>query len=159
MQGLSRRLERVEHVVSQHHPGLGFSCFLMTSLSRYTSRHKFCFPSPPFYSHPGGYRMKCEVIPNSASGTGAMAVYVYVLRGEFDEHLKWPLRAKVTLRLVDQTGALPAHEREMGGVWRRMLSSDWRDNFQKFNSFVPHSLLDKYAHNDGLMFCLRTEIN
>ncbi|XP_011410400.1 PREDICTED: TNF receptor-associated factor 2-like [Amphimedon queenslandica] len=63
--------------------------------------------SRPFYSHPCGYKFRMEVKPSgSGSGSGThISVYVHVMKGEFDEKLKWPLNAVVNFRLIDQSPA------------------------------------------------------
>ena len=33
-----------------------------------------------------------------------VSVRMYLMRGEFDDHLKWPFRADVTIELLDQQG-------------------------------------------------------
>ena len=57
--------------------------------------------SPPFYSHLGGYKMCLEVDANGdGSGKGThVSVAVHLMRGEFDDHLKWPFRGRVTVQL------------------------------------------------------------
>ena len=57
--------------------------------------------SPPFYSHIGGYRMCLKVDANGfGSGKGThVSVGVYLMRGEFDDHLKWPFNGMVTVQL------------------------------------------------------------
>ena len=59
--------------------------------------------SPPFYSHPGGYKMELEVFPNGC-GPGHkthLSVYVRLLRGEYDDNLQWPFKGKVTINLYN----------------------------------------------------------
>jgi hypothetical protein len=60
--------------------------------------------SPPFYIHPDGYKVCLHVCPNgSGSGKGThLSVYVHLMRGEFDDQLKWPYRGEVTVKLVNQ---------------------------------------------------------
>ena len=60
--------------------------------------------SRPFYTGLGGYKMRFEVDANG-TGTGKgthVSVFTYLLRGEFDSHLKWPFRGTVTIQLVNQ---------------------------------------------------------
>ena len=61
--------------------------------------------SRPFYSHPCGYKFRMEVKPSgSGSGSGThLSVYVHVMKGEFDDKLKWPLNAVINFRLIDQS--------------------------------------------------------
>ena len=60
--------------------------------------------SPPFYSHIGGYKMCLNV---NANGFGYdkgthVSVYVYLMRGEYDDHLKWLFRGDITIQLLNQ---------------------------------------------------------
>ena len=50
--------------------------------------------SQPFYSRPGGYKLRLCVIPNGVgSGKGThVAVYVYLMKGENDHQLQWPFK-------------------------------------------------------------------
>ena len=57
--------------------------------------------SPPFYTHLGGYRMCLEINANGfGNGKGThVSVFVCLMRGEFDDLLKWPFRGDVTIQL------------------------------------------------------------
>ena len=59
--------------------------------------------SPPFYTHLGGYRI-CLSVSVCANGQGDgkdthVTVAVHLMRGEFDDLLKWPFRGEVTIQL------------------------------------------------------------
>ena len=60
----------------------------------------------PFFTHPHGYKMCLCVWPNGyANGKGThLGVTIHLMRGEFDDHLKWPFRGDITYMLVDQEG-------------------------------------------------------
>ena len=57
--------------------------------------------SPPFYTHIGGYKMCLKVYANGLDvGKGThVSVFILVMRGEFDDHLKWPFNGNVTVKL------------------------------------------------------------
>ena len=60
--------------------------------------------STPFYTHPKGYKMCLTVTANSygeCHGTHT-AVGTCLMKGEFDDQLKWPLRGYITIRLLSQ---------------------------------------------------------
>ena len=60
--------------------------------------------SHPFYTGMGGYKM-CLSVDANGCGDGAgthVSVYTYLMRGEFDSHLKWPFRGTVTIQIVNQ---------------------------------------------------------
>ena len=61
----------------------------------------------PFYTHSHGYRMCVRVRPNDAFGLERrfhVSIYVCLVKGLFDDDLKWPFRGKVTIQIVNQAG-------------------------------------------------------
>ena len=60
--------------------------------------------SPPFYTHPQGFKMSLKVYANgSGKGKGThVSVFAYLMRGEFDDHLKWPFQSQVTVAMLNQ---------------------------------------------------------
>ena len=61
---------------------------------------------PSFYTHPHGYRMCIRVDPKGfGGGKGThVSVYTYLMKGPFDDHLKWPFRGEITIQIVNQDG-------------------------------------------------------
>ena len=60
--------------------------------------------SHPFYTCREGYKMCLRVNANGldrCKGTH-VSMFTYLMRGEFDAHLKWPFRGSVTIQLVNQ---------------------------------------------------------
>ena len=77
--------------------------FTMTDIKEYKRDNEEWY-SPPFYTHPSGYKMCLWV---DANGNGHykgthLSVLVCLMRGEFDDQLKWPFRGKITIKLVNQ---------------------------------------------------------
>ena len=69
-------------------------------------RHNLNFVSDPFYSHPGGYKMGLSIYNSSAEhGSSAtyISLYVCILRGEFDDQLKWPFDGEITIQAYNHT--------------------------------------------------------
>ena len=62
--------------------------------------------SPAFYTHPHGYQMCVCVYPNGCGdGEGThVSIFTYMMRGPFDNNLKWPFRGEITIQLVNQAG-------------------------------------------------------
>ena len=60
--------------------------------------------SAPFYSHFGGYKMCLRVFTNGSSVCkGAhVSVFIYLMKGENDDNLKWPFRGIITVTLLNQ---------------------------------------------------------
>ena len=61
--------------------------------------------SKPFYTHPHGYKMCLKVAVNSTP----VSVYIYLMRGEFDDHLRWPFQGQVTVQLINQAAEDEGH--------------------------------------------------
>ena len=60
--------------------------------------------SPPFYTHPQGYKMCLRVDANGfGGGEGThVSVFASLMRGEFDYHIKWPFQGHVTVAILNQ---------------------------------------------------------
>ncbi|XP_064390383.1 TNF receptor-associated factor 4-like isoform X2 [Halichondria panicea] len=59
--------------------------------------------SPPFYSHPKGYKMRLDIYTNgfmSALNTH-VTLFIFILRGEFDGILQWPFTGRVTIDMYN----------------------------------------------------------
>ena len=59
--------------------------------------------SPPFYTHPQGYKMYLEVVPNGVgSGKGThMSIYAHLKKGEHDNQLQCPFEGEIVLELLN----------------------------------------------------------
>ena len=59
--------------------------------------------SPPFYTHPHGYKVCLVVYPNGIEiGKGShVSVFVGLLKGEHDDQLGWPLELDVAIELLN----------------------------------------------------------
>ena len=63
------------------------------------------FYSPPFYTHPNGYKICARLYLNGdGQGRGTHAsIFFVILRGEYDALLHWPFKQKCTFILIDQS--------------------------------------------------------
>ena len=70
--------------------------------------------SPAFYTHVGGYKMCLSIRANGwDTGKGThVGVSVYMMKGEFDSHLKWPFKGEITVELVNQKEGGKNYERK-----------------------------------------------
>ena len=78
--------------------------FSLFNVDHYQS-NDLIYCSEPFYSHPGGYKMMITVCPNGFGDTKHMymGVYANILRGEFDDQLRWPFDGSVTVQAYNRT--------------------------------------------------------
>ena len=71
--------------------------FTMTNFAQHR-RSKYMWHSPPFYTHPHGYKVYVKVLCRESS----FFVGVSLMRGKFDDHLLWPFQNIVYIRLLNQ---------------------------------------------------------
>ena len=71
------------------------------------------YTSEPFYSHAGGYKMKVSVHPNGSQNfrSAYLSFYVCILRGEFDDQLRWPFNGIITTEAYNRTTGQWSNER------------------------------------------------
>ena len=72
-------------------------------LSEYTQIHDM-WRSRSFYTHAGGYKMCIEVFPKGKNEgkDSHISIYIYMMKGEHDDTLKWPFRGDITIQLLNQ---------------------------------------------------------
>ena len=77
-------------------------CFVVPNFSR-LRRFSIRWNSKPFYSHAHGYGLSLIVSPNGCgSARGAyVSVFICLMKGEFDDELKWPIHASIGIQLVN----------------------------------------------------------
>ena len=125
--------------------------------------------SPPFYTHVGGYKMCLASFANGwGNGEGThVGVAVYMMKGEFDSHLKWPFKGEITVELVNQKeggkkceGKPITHESHewYSDVFQRVMEGERAKSGWGLREFISHSDLYKpedgkeYLMNDTLIF-------
>ena len=105
--------------------------------------------SDPVYSHFGGYKMCLRVDANGHNdGKGTHAsVYVYLMRGDNDDNLKWPFKGTIKVSLLNQ---LEDGQHYTKQVWspgsyipesynKRVTKGDRADNGWGLHQFISYS--------------------
>ena len=131
----------------------------MNSFDGY-KRYNRLWISPPFYTHPYGYKMCLGVDANGwGIGTKKMyvAVYIYLMKGEFDDELKWPLQADVTVELLNHdwgsNHAKVVSFMEMTSNGTRVYRGTRAPSGPGVTEYISHSdLQPKYLRNNALQF-------
>ena len=122
--------------------------------------------SRPFYTHPQGYKMCLRVDANGfGGGKGThVSVFAYLMRGEFDDVLKWPVRGHVVIQLCNQLQdkyhrcyTIDFSETAVPRAISRVTSGERADNGCGSHTFIPHDDLNfnpnsQYLRNDCLHF-------
>ncbi len=119
------------------------------------------FMTPSFYTHPGGYHMKIEVNANGydeSEGTH-VSVYAYIVGGEYDDDLKWPLDGYVTITLLNQLGDHCHFSKKI------YLQKAYVGKYLGIEDFIPHTKLGhnpakntQYLMNDTLYFRVLVDV-
>ena len=120
----------------------------------------FTWYSPPFFSHLGGYKMCLNVSATGVrDGRGThVSVFAHLMKGEFDDLLKWPFCGELTIQLKKD---YPPHYQLI-----LMLDNALQDSVKKprgqmnaglgYSKYISHYELyaGGYLNNDKLSFCI-----
>ena len=124
--------------------------------------------SKPFYTHAHGYKLSLHVAPNglrNAKGTH-VSLFIYLMKGEFDEDLHWPMRENVDIYLIDHKFRSEAFadniawqtikfDEKSDGYFARVTDGEKSECGWGKEKFIPHSSMDpKYLKNGCLHFQL-----
>ena len=127
----------------------------MTNFSK-QKRENTEWKSSPFYTHLTGYKLCLAV---NANGFGVhkntyLITYLVLMRGEFDDQLKWPFRGKFQIKLINQDQD-EEHLVEIIGFsaveGERVTHREYMLNSSCW--FIDHKTLQpRYLKNDCLKF-------
>ena len=124
--------------------------------------------SPPFYSHYGGYKMCLRVHASGNGGQGGpngtfVSVYVSLLKGEFDDYLKWPFCGDITVQLKHQqlpfkthTKVIPMNENTSIDARKRLLRDERTQWGLGIFCYILHKEIyeEGYNYRNTLKFCV-----
>ena len=127
-------------------------------------RSNYVWYSPPFYTHPRGYKMCLKVDANgNGDGEGShVSLFVYMMKGEYDDSLKWPFQSDITIQLLSQIGdddrhrVNTLHVTDDTNIDKRVLKGERSAAGFGFHEFIRHrDLTPRYLKDDCLMFCVK----
>ena len=119
--------------------------------------------SPPFYTCVKGYKANLGIDANGQhSGKGThLSTYVTLMRGEFDNKLKWPFRGSLKIELLNQDNGnehsitIPFDSEASGN---RVKEGEEFTLMVGWDEFIAQSSLQQgYLKNDCLKFRVSTE--
>ena len=75
------------------------------TLTEFTKRKQFnnAYYSPPFYSHPHGYKL-CIKVNSNGLGEGKdthISIGAHLMRGDYDNNLQWPFEGDIVVELLN----------------------------------------------------------
>ena len=160
LRGKIQQVRTTTQFIGMFTGGLGGLCKVFT-FDQYRQRKgtsiskEFC--SDPFYSHQHGYKFKLRTIYYG----GDIGAHLYLLTGEYDDQLPWPVNVTVRLELLNQAG--DHHHVERTKTWK--WGKDRRDKREVIDAYLPkYSDLEKrgdgvqYMMNNCLKFRLRLTV-
>ena len=140
--------------------------FTMTDFECY-KEHNDRWLSPSFYTHAEGYRMCLAVFANGHRGTH-IALFVHLMRGLFDNSLKWPFQGVITIQLLNQRGSGTHHEQQLVFTSHdraNRVTAQVMDERYGFDRFISQDRLgynqatdSQYLYNDCLRFRLTAQV-
>ena len=120
--------------------------------------------SPPVYTHHQGYKMCLRV---DAYGRGAgkgthVSVSVHLMKGEYDDLLKWPFSGVVSIQLLDQIKGLDHIKAKVNindscsyALRSRVTKGETAGKGLGQSQFIPHcDLKPMYLQKDTLLFLI-----
>lgn len=120
--------------------------------------------SPPFYTHEGGYKM-CLRVDANGDVSRYVSIWIHIMRGDYNDGLKWPFRGDLTVQLVNQIGNKGHHTyvcsfRESDPATansdKRILVGDRAAVPLGTSTFISHAALQpKYLCNDSIVLRIK----
>ena len=111
--------------------------------------------SPPFYTQPKGYKM-CLWVDARGCGDGAnthVSLFLLLMKGDYDEQLKWPLQGKFTIELLSQDGD-EGHSEILD--FKNASDTERAKSGRGRHTFIRHTKLKPtYLQNDCLKFRIK----
>ena len=159
---------RIITVESLSEPGVLPTELTMTNFEQHKTNNDQWY-SPPFYTHPQGYKMCLDVYANgNGDGKGThVSAFTHLMRGEFDDRLKWPFQGSVVLQLCNQLEdkkhcgyIIDFSKTTYPKVISRVTSGERAESGLGAHTLIAHNDLNvnycQYLKNDCLQFRIIT---
>ena len=125
------------------------------TLTEFTKRKQFNnkYYSPPFYSHPHGYKL-CIIVYANSYGVGKgthISICTILMRGDYDDDMQWPFEGDIVVELLNwrednhhyRGGIidLNQHNDTDGSITSRVTKREYALRAQGTPHFISHSSL------------------
>lgn len=136
----------------------------MTDFQQHKEEHDRWY-SPPFYTHPKGYKM-CLLVYAGGCGDGAdthISSFLLLMRGGYDDQLEWPLQGRFNIQLLCQDGderpytkTLAPFDDAPDHCRNEVVDVEKDENAWGYQEFLSYTeLKPKYLQNNCLKFCVK----
>lgn len=117
------------------------------TVSRFSERkfNKEAFVSPPFYTHPRGYKVCVRVDVYGMSND--LAVHCCIMKGEHDHNLAWPFMGDIYVQIQNQLGDFDHYEKiiqyaeDTGENKSGQVITGDKNYLHGFHQFISHQEL------------------
>ena len=160
---LKQQLAKLTQDLHSHHIGTPMCPveFTVTDFERKNECNE-TWVSPPFYLHKKGYKMCLKVFANGwlAGEDTSVSVYIVVQKGEFDDRLKWPIREKLKIQLLNKDPNCRHHTEiinfsEVGDAAKRVTRGEASNYMCGQSQYISQAQLrENYLKNDSIKFRL-----
>ena len=110
-----------------------------------------------FYSHHHGYKFKLNILYYN----NTIAILLYLVTGEYDDQLHWPVEVKVRLELLNQAGDHHHVERTKSFKWEKNERDNYRfihPELMKYSDLERKGYGVQYMMNDSLKLRLHLTV-
>ena len=130
--------------------------FTISKFEQFRQSGKWWY-SRPFYSHYCGYKLGMFVFCNGVlDGKGThLSVFLYLVRGEYDDELEWPFRGSITVQVLNQRSDRGHHQKVIkftddtpATVSSRVVNGEMAKEGNGPTQFIPHADLSYNAEKD-----------
>jgi len=136
-------------------------------MSDYISKkeHRADWYSDPFYTHHKGYKM-CLNIFAAGLNSPNLTVWLHLVKGSYDDHLKWPFKGQFQIKLLNQVSDCK-HHCEVGTFKSRdKQPCVHKKHYVWYNyEFISHDNLQasnsscQYLKDDALFFQVKFKLD
>ena len=122
----------------------------LKEFEKYKSAQHVDFPG--FYTRDGGYKMFLRIYPKGQTyHENYISVYVYLMKGDHDDHLAWPVKGTLTVQLLNQLSNSDHSDAVMfhfngSNVECKKVSTGTKSSYGVYqHKFIPYDRLFNHA--------------
>ena len=134
--------------------------FTMTEFSKHKANNTEWF-SPPFYSHPGGYKLCLAVFANGyhdGHKGSYLNSFICTMQGKYDDALSWPRRLDTTVEVFNHSTGWVVMQSFNNSERKKPTSPREMDAIRDRTYYIIHTKLAEYVKNDCLQFRIASVI-
>ena len=121
--------------------------FTLTEFGQWKAQRKGNWLSEPFYSYVQGYKFKFNI----DFDTSHMRIYLYLLKGEHDDTLSWPIKCIASIWIMNQERGKKHIGKNSSWEWNSVSSENYKEITE-----IHYSTLGTRTHLKG--DCLRCKL-